>query len=141
MKEKIDIDIYLEKRLGLWALWCITPKGWASASLIAIMLEVGAISNSTFGSREPVGLANHLAEEINTWINRMKAQRPEYADALRAYYIEKRKGKKIKELANDRKISVRTLDQRVQHAKNWLMGAVSNDPYFNDMSKKQLTRR
>lgn len=131
-------DLYLDGRLRIWAAWRLSSKGWPPASLLAVMLEVGSLSRSFSGSKPPVGIEHEWAEELNTLVNRMRKQRPEYADAIKARYIDLRHGQRMSDLAKARKISLSTFKQRIQGAKDWLSGrldAQMNDPEFIEPKK------
>ena len=132
-------DLYLNGRLEIWANWQIYPRVYPPITLLAVMLEVGNLSRSFSGSKVPAGVINDLAEEANTWVNWLKLYNPSYADAINAYYIERRKGKKMRDLAKDRKISTRTLEQRLKEARNWLSGLVHahvNDSLFKENNSR-----
>jgi hypothetical protein len=140
--EPKNFNRYLEMRLNIWALYhhyiLIGEKGWPPVSVLAIMLETGTTNDSYFSSKPPTGIANELAEEMNAFINRMQHHRPQYADAIKAVYIEKRAGLHLIDLARKRKISVSTLKQRAQGAKDWLSGILeheTNDKKFTEPKK------
>jgi hypothetical protein len=134
--QRTEVDLYLEKRLSVWASWCLREKGWPPETLLAIMLEVGNLSRSCCGSSVPVGLINEWAEEINTWINRMREQRPEYADAIRAYYLEQTNEKRVRHLAKERRIPVSTFFGRVKGAKDWLSGRLDAEASVPNINHK-----
>jgi hypothetical protein len=110
----------IERRLADWSYWMARFEegeiGWPSTSLLAIVLELGVVIRSGV-PRTPFKFEK--AEETNCWINRMGQEKPQYSEAIKAYYLRK-KGKTVREVSRELKIAAGTLDDRVRCAKKWL---------------------
>lgn len=119
-------NLYLEKRLIDWSYWIARiengEEGWPKSSLLAIVLELGAVIRSGI-PRTP--FVYEKAEEVNCWINRMGKEYPEYEEVIKKYYL--RKNISLRAAAKELNISWTTFKDRVREAKNWLGQRINED--------------
>jgi DNA-binding NtrC family response regulator len=112
----------LEIRLRKWAVWVLKiadgSLGFPTEAVIACFSKYGFIP-STLAKTSPNPLNSPKEEEVNTVINQMSQQFPQYSVALYNTYLAKGKHS---EIAKQMGISARTLRERVQKAKIWMSG-------------------
>lgn len=117
--------LYIEVRLTDWANWIQRNKeggvGWPRVSLIAIMLEVGAMIK---GSLKGLTFNDDRSEEVDRLMRRLAREKPHYEAVIRSYYIRS-KDKRIDELSQELKISRKTFFNYLNEGKAWLQEKIS----------------
>lgn len=114
----------LEVRLNNWARWVVKITegeiGYPKESITSYFSTYGFVPlNHVKTSSNP--LNSPREEEINTVINQMALQFPQYSKAIYSSYVAK--GKRA-DVAKGLGISTRTLRDRVQNAKIWMSAKI-----------------
>jgi hypothetical protein len=135
-----EFDLYLDGRLSAWGVYKYRSEnnldGWPTKSLIAVVMELGTLVRGNARSMPPFSIDDEEADEVNAWINRMRALYPQYADAVDAWYVPR--GKKQRELAQERNISLSAFKARVHNAKMWLSGRLSAEITTEELFDQSL---
>lgn len=112
--------LYIEVRLTDWANWIERNKeggiGWPRVSLIAIMLEVGAMIKGSFNG---ANFIDNRSEEVDRLMARLSREKPHYEAVIRSYYVRS-KNKRIIDIAKELKISKQTFFNYLNEGKAWL---------------------
>ncbi len=126
MKHEVE---YIDWLLDVWAYWEIQLStgnvGWRPYSSSMIPLNLSDFRTKQFGSRTPP--FNEIADRMNYIINQeMAVSYPSYVNILKALYLSSKK-KRLKDIAQEQKISVAGLKIKLRDAKLWLDGRVRGD--------------
>src|SRR5690606_1876776 len=117
---KMNLDSELERRLVNWSYYVLDDNGYPSKSTIA---DFGLPTTQIKKSKPPFSINKVEADETNGWVNIMGGQHPEYKIALCAFYLRPR-GMRISDIAEQLNVSLRTFNQRLSDARNWLSGCL-----------------
>ncbi len=122
------LDAYVDHRLEEWAKWI---HGIASGDIgfqglspiMKILKPTVSTASGTMSFAIRHAIENEKAEEVDTMLKEMESQYPEYAEAIKAFWLFRSEGTMA--IAEKHNLSHSAFKQRLRNAKLWLSGRFS----------------
>lgn len=111
----------VELRLHAWASWFIGIQdgeiGWPEKSTLAIFMEQGFIPSTQGFKQSNPPYPYSRSEEMNTFINQMRLEKPKFAYAVIHFYLT---NKRVQELAKEAEVKRNTFYEWLREGKKYL---------------------